>query len=122
MKKVFLAALVVVLTASCSSLKKTATAVEVNNSMNSYNVADLDVSPNKVTYEFRPTAKERRGGKKNVLQCAYAATLKNNGNADVLVQPEYTMRVRHGLFFSKKIKEVTVTGYPAKFTRFTKGK
>lgn len=122
MKKVILAALVVVLTASCSSLKKTATAVDVNNSMNSYNVADLQVSPNKVTYEFRPSKKERRGGKNNVISCAYAATLKSNGDADVLVQPEYTMRVRHGLFGGKKIKEVTVTGYPAKFTGFKNGK
>lgn len=121
MKKAFLAALVVVLTASCSSVRKTATAVDVNSQLSSYNVADLQVSQEKVTYEFRPTAKERRGGKTNVISCAYAAALVSNGNADVLVQPEYTMRISHGLF-GKKIKEVTVTGYPAKYKNFTNGK
>lgn len=121
MKKVFLFAFVAVLAASCSTVKKTATAVDVNNQLSSYNEADLEISQQRVTYEFRPTAKERRGGTKNVISCAYAATLKSSNDADVLVQPEYTMRISHGLF-GTKIKEVTVTGYPAKIQSFKKGK
>lgn len=121
MKKVLLFAFVAVLTASCSTVKKTATAVDVNNNLSSYSTADLEISQKRVTYEFRPTAKERRGGIKNVISCAYAATLKASNEADVLVQPEYSMRISHGLF-GKKIKEVTVTGYPAKIQNFRNGK
>jgi len=103
---------------SCTTIRKTATAVDVNTSLKSYDIAELEISSKRVTYEFRPTSQERRGGKKNVINCAYAATLTANNNADILVQPEYSMRIRNGLFSRNKIKRITVTGYPAKIKKF----
>lgn len=122
MKKVLLFSFVALMAASCTTVRKTATAVDVDTSIKSYDVAELEISPKRVTYEFRPEAKERRGGRKNVINCAYAATLAANGDADVLVQPEYTMRIRNGLFCRNKIKRVYVTGYPAKIKNFKSSK
>ena len=84
-------------------------------------MAELDVSPKRITYSFRPQAKERRGGQKNVINCAVREALANN-DGDVLVQMEYTMRVSRNLFGVKKVKEVTLTGYPAKFKNFSTAK
>ena len=40
-----------------------------------------------------------------------------NGNADVLVESQQEIYVRQGLL-GKKIKSVTVTGYPATYKNF----
>lgn len=113
-----IAAFVALIATSCTTLRKTATAVDVNTELNSQNIADLEISSKRVSYDFRPTKSERRGGKANVIRCAYAATLEANGGADVLVQPQYTMRITTNLFGRKKVKEVLVSGYPAKFKTF----
>ncbi len=122
MKKVLLFSLVTLMATSCTTVRKTATAVDVNTSLKSYDIAELDISPKRVTYEFRPSKQERRGGKNNVINCAYAAALAAHDNADILVQPEYSMRIRNGLFSRNKIKRITVTGYPAKIKKFKSAK
>ena len=118
MKKVLLAtASLLLLLSSCSTVKKTASSIDVANSITSTSVTDLEVSNKKITYKFRPKAKERRGGYANVKACAVAAALQTSNGADVLVAPEYETVIKKGLF-GKKIKEVTVTGYPAKYKNF----
>lgn len=105
---------------SCTSVQKTATAVDVANALNSYNEVDLDVQGSRITYTFRTTKVERRGGRANCVNTAVREALKANGNADVLVAPEYDLRFRKGLFSGKKLQEVTVYGYPAKYKNFRK--
>ena len=75
--------------ASCTTVTKTAGSVDVANDI----------------------------GLANVKAAAVAEALKQNGGADVLVDPQYETRTRRGLF-GKKIKYVTVTGYPAKYKKF----
>lgn len=103
--------------ASCTTVSKTATTVDVNNTLPSNSEVDLEISPNKVNYVYRTTSKVRRGGRQNVVNSAVQAALKAHGDADVLIAPEYELMKKKGLFGSK-IKTVTVTGYPAKYKNF----
>ena len=114
MKKVFFtAAAMLLMLSSCSTVKKTASSIDVANSLTSQSLVDLEVSNTRISYSFRPNAKERRGGVANVKACAVSAALKANGGADVLVAPEYELTLKRG-----KVKEVNVTGYPANYKNF----
>lgn len=119
MKKLLLPTALVVLTlSSCSIMKKSASSVDVTNSISTRTGADLEVSETRIMYTFRPTKAERKGGNKNVQNAAVSAALKANGNCDVLVAPEFETRIHYRLFGGRKIKEITVTGYPAKYKNF----
>ena len=85
MKKVFLAFGAALLLASCTTVTKTATTMDVNNHLTS--------------------------------DTAVREALEANGNAEVLVAPQYTFVRKSGLFGSK-IKTVIVSGYPAKYNNF----
>ncbi len=102
---------------SCTTVKKTASAIDVNNSLRSKTKATLVVQDQRVSYTLRPTKAIRRGGLDNVKAAAVSEVLKQNNGADVLVDPQFETRIRKGLF-GKKIKYVTVTGYPAKYQSF----
>lgn len=103
--------------ASCTTVTKTAGSVDVANDLKSKTEAELVVQDKRITYTLRPPKSIRRGGLANVKAAAVAEALKQNGGADVLVDPQYETRTRRGLF-GKKIKYVTVTGYPAKYKKF----
>lgn len=120
MKKtvLFAAAALALCLTSCTTVSKTATSVAVSNSITQQSDVDLDVSANRISYNFRPSKKERKGGLQNVKNCAVRAALQSNGNAEVLVAPEFDVRTRTGLFGQKKVKEVIVYGYPAKYKNF----
>lgn len=116
MKKIFSilsVALLIAAATSCTSVKKTASIIDVNTAVASKSTADLIVSQEKITFTYKVPKKARRAGSKAVYATAVAEALKANGNADVLVQAQYAVRKR-----GKKIKEITVTGYPAKYTNF----
>lgn len=115
MRKVILAVLTVMALGitSCSSIHKTAAVEEISTGVAAYSTADLNISPNKISYTYRPTKAERRGGNKNAIECAVAEALKANGNADVLVAPQYEIKKRRG-----NVKQVTVTGFPATYSNF----
>ncbi|MDE7159246.1 MAG: hypothetical protein K2O24_00155 [Muribaculaceae bacterium] len=116
MKKILLCgviALAVGIT-SCNSLRHTATTVDVNTELFSRSTADLKVSSNKISYTLKPTKAMRKAGEKAVIETAVAEALKANGNADVLVGMQYEIKKR-----GKKVKYVTVTGYPASYVNIT---
>lgn len=111
MKKViFAAASCLLLFASCGSFHKTtATSIPVNNAITSVSIADLEVG-NRVTYTYTTTSEDRAAGVENCKKAAVAALLKANGNADVLVAPEYS--------YKGDIKSIEVSGRPAKYINF----
>ena len=100
-------------------VKKTATTVDVNNAMNSSSIVDLEVSERRVSYTYFTEKSVRRGGLDNIYAVAVKEALKENGNAEVLVAPEFETRIRKGMF-GRKVKTVIVTGYPAKYKNFRK--
>lgn len=111
MKKIFLCAsvLAALTLGSCSSVKHTSTTLDVATNVCSQSTADLQVSPNKISFTYIPSQEVLRGG--DVVATAVAAALHENGNADVLVAPQYEIK-RKG----KKIQYVIVEGYPACYT------
>lgn len=98
---------------SCTSITKTAKNMDVETGMRSCSTAELEVSEQKATYTLRPIKAERRAGLRNVKNMAIRALLSEKGNADVLVAPDFIVE-KHG----RKVKSVTVTGYPAKYKNF----
>ena len=114
-KQVLFAAAAAVLTlSSCSTITHTATTESVDTEMFNRSNADLNVSSQKISFTYNPDASHRRAGKKAVIRAAVAKALEANGNADVLVAPQYEVKETRGLF-TTKIKYVTVKGYPATY-------
>lgn len=115
MKKLFVL-LVPVLAAlsSCTTVNKTAKTADISASIRNASVADLDVASRRVTYTMTPSKAVRRGGLANIKRVAESEALEKNGGGDVLVNPEFTVTKRRGLF-SSKVTSVTVTGRPANY-------
>ena len=77
-------------------------------------MADLEVSPVKISHLFIPSKTIKKGGTDNVVNCAVQEALEANDNADVLVALEKQIK------YNKKgeVESVVVTGYPAKYVNF----
>lgn len=119
MKKIFLMAMVAMMAASCTTMKmSTAKTMDVESSLTSKTTADMIVSERKISYDYYPNKKERKAGMNQVLNNAVSAALKANGDADVLVHMQYNAIIKKKLWFSKKIRQVTVSGYPATYRYF----
>lgn len=123
MKKSFflMAIATVVLMASCSLggpkslVKTTATHTRISAATPVVAVfADLDVSPNKISYFYIPSTTVAKGGFDNVVNAAVREALGNNDNADVLVGLESQVKYND----KGVIESITVTGYPAKYVNF----
>lgn len=98
--------------ASCSVLNTNhydATAVGVATGISSTNVADLEVGE-RSSYRYTTTAEDRKAGVDNCKRAAVWNFLKNNGNADVIVSPEF--------HYDTNYNYVEVTGRPAKYKNF----
>lgn len=98
---------------SCSTITHTQQAVPVNTEVYSLTVADLNVKPKaETTVEFKwnPLSTVSLAAQKKTA----AATLLNEADADILVEPKYEV-TRRGLF---RGGSVTVSGYPAKYSNF----
>ena len=108
MKKqvLFAAAAAVLMLSSCSTITHTASTEAVDTEVFNRSNADLNVSTQKITFTYNPDAAHRRAGKKAVLRAAVAKALEANGNADVLVAPQYEVKETRGLFTTKDRKSV----------------
>lgn len=113
-KILFFALMTTISLSSCTTVKKTATSIDVASVVQSNNTADLEVSKTKITYTYKVPSKVARGGEKNAINAAVTEALKENGDANALVAPQYEIvKKKH------KTKRVTVTGYPATYKNFT---
>lgn len=121
-KSLFLSVSACLLLTSCSTtnlLEKTATTARTETTVKAVTIADLDVSPERVSYTMRPSEELQRGGEDNVRRAAESEVLAANGNADVLVDAQFVITKESGsLFKSGKITSVTVTGHPARYKNF----
>lgn len=118
MKKVLLLACVAFAMTSCVTTVKTAKVADTKGQLLSATVADLEVSPTRVTYSMTPSKEIQRAGLSNVKQAAIQECLQKNGNADVLVDCEYTIEQQNNWIFGKKINRITVSGHPGKFKNY----
>lgn len=114
-KYLFLAAVAVMAITSCTTTTKTAKTTDMPADVLSATVADLEVSPNRISYTMTPSKEVQRAGLGNVKRAAIMEALQaNDKNADILVEPEFVISMKNN-FFTKKVTSVTVTGRPAKY-------
>lgn len=113
MKKIFLCLTVAFLATSCTTVVKTAKTADTPVSLLSSTVADLEVSPERITYT--KTGAELKGYI-DVKQAVEHSALEKV-NADVLVNPEYVIKTKNYIIF-KKVESVTVSGRPARYKNF----
>ncbi|MBQ9555413.1 MAG: hypothetical protein IJV05_04235 [Muribaculaceae bacterium] len=100
--------------ASCTTTINSARTEHFSSSAITMTIADLAVSPQKITYTYRPTDDVNRGGEANVINTAVRKALEANGGGDVLVEMQFTLK-KSG---KKNVTEVTVSGYPATYKNF----
>ncbi len=109
------AAAVAISIVSCTTTVKTASTTELPADLLSATVADLEVSPTRITYTMTPSKEIQRGGIGNAKRAAIMEALeKYDKDADILVEPEFVISVQNNFFF-KNINSITVTGRPAKY-------
>jgi hypothetical protein len=116
MKKLLITLLLGAGLCSCSTyVSQTATSLGIATGIKSYNEADLIVSSSKISYTMIVPKKDAKLGYKKVHEKAVALALKENGDADVLVAPQYATSIKR-----HRIRKIVVTGYPATYKNFTK--
>ncbi|MDO5395691.1 MAG: hypothetical protein Q4F07_06985 [Bacteroidales bacterium] len=114
MKKYLLVAATAIALTSCTTVSHTAKTEDVETHVYNLTVADMDVSKDKVSkttsWNWTPLSTVSVEAQKEKA----TAELLQEKKADVLVEPQYTVK-RRGLF---RGGEVTVTGYPATYRNF----
>lgn len=120
MKKYLLIAVAAFMAASCTTVTKTARTESVPYSMYNATVADLEVAPQRITYTMTPSKEIVKGGIANVKQAAINEALTANGNADMILEPQFVIAHKKGPFgfFINKVTSITVTGRPATYKNF----
>ena len=76
--------------------------------------ADLEVSPQKISFFYLPNRTVVKGGYENVVDSAVREALASNGDADVLVGLETQVKYNA----EGEPESITVSGYPAKYVNF----
>lgn len=107
-----------ILLSSCVTTVKTARSAETSASIKNATVADLKVTDHRITYTMQPSKEIQRAGLSNVKQAAIQEALTQNGNADVMVEPEFVISMKNNFIFGKEVSSITVTGRPAYFQNF----
>ena len=118
MKKLILLLSATCALCSCQTIRSTATHKAIDIQPIGALIADLEVSPNRISYTMIPHRRVQRGGYENVKSTAIREALQNNGGGDVLVHLEVQTKSARFLLW-RWIKSITVSGYPAKYTNFT---
>ena len=120
MKKVLFFAVVALMATSCTTITKTARTESVPYSMYNATIADLEVTSPRISYTMTPTRKIRRGGFENVKQAVINEALNANGNADLLLEPQFVIACKKGPWgiFINRVTSITVSGRPAIYKNF----
>ncbi len=120
MKKCFIVLATALLSTSCAvTVSTTATFENADASFRpTTSVADVQVSDTKISYTYIPSRQIRRGGYVNTINEAVRQALRSAGNYDVLIAKETSVSVKKRFIFGRKIKSVTVTGYPGNYVNW----
>lgn len=102
--------------ASCSTVRHTADSVDVKNTVTTFTVADLKVSPKKATKTTSWSYNPFKRVSVSTIKDNTEAALVNENNADILLEPQYIIEKRGFM----RGGSVTVIGFPAKFENFHK--
>ncbi len=114
---IFIIPALLLLMSSCVTTTKTARTEDAPFTMYNATAADLKVAPQRIYYTLVPSDELLRGGEENCKRAAVNEALVANGNADLLIEPEFTVTKKRGLF-KTKITSITVSGRPATYVNF----
>lgn len=119
MKKIVILAVFALLFSSCAIHKASVASTAVYSpEIETTTIATLDVSPERISYVYYPELKDsKRLSEKQLIRNAIFMALKENGNADELVEVNCYVSLKRG-FFGKRVKSIAVAGYPAKYKNF----
>ena len=115
-KLIFILMVSAVAMTSCSTTYKTSTTHDIKPTLAAAVLSDLEVSNQKITYTYSPSRMMRKSGLDNCIATAISEALTMNGG-DVLIETQKALVVR-SFGLKKRLKSVTVTGYPAKYKNF----
>lgn len=119
MKKFIVFTALAMLFSSCAIHKASVASTAVYSpEIETTTIATLDVSPKKITYVYNPTKIDAKSmTEKQLVKNAIYLALKENGNADELVGVNYYISLKRR-FLTKRIKSISVSGYPATYKDF----
>ncbi len=107
------------LATSCSSVYRTASVQQVKSPISSATIADIEVVGPKITYTYSVPKNVAKVGIQNSLNAAVSEALANAGKGgDVLIDMQYSITRSWVLFGGNRVRSITVTGIPARFTNF----
>jgi hypothetical protein len=116
MRKILFIALVMLGVSSCALHRSTSSTQKIISiePLATPVVADLNVGE-KITYTYQAERNlKMRLSRQELIEDAVACALQANGEADVLLQPQYKFYYVEG----QKYYKIIVTGYPAKYVNF----
>lgn len=120
MKQLFVIGVLGILLSSCSNYSK----VMVNTSrvnhpvIESTTMATISVDKKRISYTYVPTKQDTKAlTEEQLIQNAIYMALSVNGNADVLVKVN-TFVTYKKVMLIKRIKSISVSGYPARYVNF----
>ncbi|MBR4997399.1 MAG: hypothetical protein IKY84_06025 [Bacteroidaceae bacterium] len=121
MKRIFILLMgITTLLTSCNTVNRTARTAYTQDNLKSVTVVDIiPTTEHRITHTLHPNAKLLRGGEDNVKQAVEHEALIKYGNADILLEPQYIVEKKRGLFITK-ISSITVSGRPAYYANYRK--
>lgn len=104
--------------ASCAVNRAAVEANSVENEIETKTRATLVVNQKRVSYTYVPTKQNAKNlSIDQLVQNAVYMALQANGNADVMVKVNYNVEMKWS-FFGKRVKKISVSGYPAHYRDF----
>lgn len=104
--------------ASCTVNRSSVQTTMVQPEIETKTKATLVVSPKRVSYTYVPTKTNSKNlSIDQLVQNATYMALQANGNADVMVKVNYNVVMKWSLF-GKRVKSISLSGYPAHYRDF----
>lgn len=119
MKRFFVVAAVALILSSCSLHRANVASTPVYSpAVETLTMASLEVSAKKISYKYTPVRRDSKSlSVEQLVKNAIYAALQENGNADELIEVNYYVSTKFGLF-GKRVKSISVSGYPAYYVNF----
>ncbi len=118
MKKLLMFVAATMLFASCTVNRSSVQTTMVQPEIETKTKATLVVSPKRVSYTYVPTKTNSKNlSIDQLVQNATYMALQANGNADVMVKVNYNVVMKWSLF-GKRVKSISLSGYPAHYRDF----
>lgn len=117
MKKLLTVMFIGAMFCSCAVNQANIKTANVKAPILSATVASLKVEAKPITFSYEPNKTERKAlSVDQLIENAQYLALQKHGSGDIMVQVSYNLDMKKGLI--KKIKKVTITGYPATYVDF----